>query len=108
MTRIETEIYKRTADDLVGLKVITYDDAQRVIDEVIVVNPEDLDAMRYDIDNHNHDERYVSINSIDDTIAESVRPIVEELFNEQILNYQPPTFTLEANGDLYVEYHEGE
>lgn len=108
MTRIETEIYKRTADDLVGLKVITYDDAQRVIDEIIVVNPEDLDAMRYDIDNHNHDEKYVSINSIDDTIADSVRPIVEELFNEQIANYQPPTFTLEANGDLYVEYHEGE
>ena len=108
MTRIETEIYKRTADDLVGLKVITYDDAQRVIDTIILVDPDDLDEMRYDIDNHTHDERYVSINDIDDAIADKVRPVIEELFDEKMQDYQPPTFTLENNGDLYVEYYNNE
>lgn len=105
MTRIETEVYKQAADDLIGLRVIVIDDQERPINNIIVVQPEDLIRIENNLVNHNHDERYVSIESV----STRIREIAEELFATVARQeYRPPTFYVEDDGDFYVEYHEGE
>ena len=103
MSRIETEVYKEEDNDLIGLKVITYDDdTNRVIDEIVILNPEDFIALQNDLSTHNHDNVYVTIDSVDSEI----RNIAEEFFDSN--TYRPPTLRLEDNGDLYVDYHGNE
>lgn len=105
MTRIETEVYKQAADDLIGLRVVVIDNQERPINNIIVVQPEDLIRIENNLVNHNHDERYVSIESV----STRIREIAEELFATVARQeYRPPTFYVEDDGDFYVEYHEGE
>lgn len=103
MSRIETEVYKEEDNDLIGLKVITYDDnTNRVIDEIVILNPEDFISLQNDLESHNHDNVYVTMDSVDSEI----RDIAEDFFDSNA--YRPPTLRLEDNGDLYVNYHSNE
>lgn len=100
MTRIETELYRQDANDLVGLKVIAYDDDGLEIENVIVVSESDLNRIENDLIEHEHGQRYISPNQLDETIY----PLVQDIINELIQTYYFPSFFLENNGDLYMEY----
>lgn len=100
MTRIETELYRQDADDLVGVKVIIYDDNNQEIENVIVVDEYDLNRLQNNLINHDHGQRYITPDQLDETLYPLVYTIVEELYQ----SYYFPTFFLEDNGDLYMEY----
>lgn len=100
MTRIETELYRQDADDLVGVKVIVYDDNNQEIENVIVVDEYDFNRLQNNLINHDHDQRYIKPDQVDQVIY----PLAEEIINQVIQIYYFPTFFLEDNGDLYMEY----
>ena len=100
MTRIETELYRQDADDLVGVKVIAYDDNNQEIENVIVVDEYDFNRLQNYLINHDHGQRYITPDQLDETLYPLVYATVEELYQ----SYYFPIFFLEDNGDLYMEY----
>ena len=101
MSRIETEVYKQEADDIIGVRVIVYNDVEEEIDNIIVVSSNDLQKIKSDLANHNHDNTYISI----DNATGQIRSIVERTLQAEMNSYLNITFELEEDGDLYVDYY---
>ena len=95
MTRIESQV----RNDLINPKIIAYDHGQEV-DHVIIAKKDEVQGIKQNIQNHNHDEEYIQLNSATQVINQITH---EEIINF-VNNYEFPRFTLEDNGDLYIEF----
>lgn len=98
MGAIRTEVYKEEDEDLVGVKVIAMDDGEDTIDEIVILREEDYLRIENKIDSL--PETYVTLNSLDG----DVYTMVSQYFNEKVGDYQPPTFRVDENGNLWVNY----
>lgn len=99
MGAIRTEVYREEDEDLVGVKVIAMDDGENTIDEIVILRDEDYSRIESKIDSL--PATYVTLSALDSDVG----ALVTQYFNEKVGDYQPPTFRLDENGNLWVNYY---